>query len=128
MARTSPMAGGSQADPLPSSLEPWLLRAVVAKLADKGMPGMLRHKGWSALATATLVGSALAVYVQACPRQPDRKTEAGGTSLGGHIPARASGAGAAEVQPIAEHPEQRLTAREQEFWETLQTTLGQSED
>ena len=89
---------------------------------------MLRHNGWSALATATLVGSALAVCVQAFPRQPDRKTEAGGTSPGGHIPARAGGAGAAEVQPIAEHPEQRLTAREQEFWGTLQTTLRQSED
>ena len=89
---------------------------------------MLRHNGWSALATATLVGSALAVCVQAFPRQPDRKTEAGGTSPGGHIPARAGGAGAAEVQPIAEHPEQRLTAREQEFWGTLRTTLRQSED
>ena len=65
---------------------------------------MLRHNGWSTLATATLVGSALAVCVQAFPRQPDRKTEAGGTSPGGHIPARAGGAGAAEVEPIAETP------------------------
>src|SRR5215207_9479129 len=89
---------------------------------------MLRHNGWSALTTAMLVGSALAVYVQAFPRQPDRKTEAGGTSTGGHIPARTSGAGETGVQPIAEHPEQRLTAREQDFEEALQTTLGQSED
>src|SRR5215213_9260433 len=89
---------------------------------------MLRHNGSTAVAIAMLVGSALAVYVQAFLRQPDRKTEAEGISIGGHIPARTNGAGAAGVQPVIKHPEQRLTAREQDFRETLQTTLGQSED
>src|SRR3954471_18554987 len=89
---------------------------------------MLRHKGRSALSTTTLVGSALAVYVQAFPRQPDRQTEADATSMGGHMLAQTSSAEAAEAQPITEHPEQRLTAREQDTRETLQTTPGRSED
>ena len=89
---------------------------------------MLRHKGRSALATTTLVGSALAVYVQAFPRQPDRQTQADATSMGGHILAQPSSAEAAEAQPITEHPEQQLPAPEQNTRETLQTTPGQSEN
>ena len=76
---------------------------------------MLRHKGRSALATTTLVGSALAVYVQAFPRQPDRQTQADATSMGGHILAQPSSAEAAEAQPITEHPEQQLPARRAEY-------------
>src|SRR4051794_8625753 len=89
---------------------------------------MLRHKGRSALATTTLVGSALAVYVQAFPRQPDRQTEADATSMGGHMLAQTSSAEAAEAQPITEHPEQRLTARGEDTREALQTPPGRSED
>src|SRR3954465_4600573 len=89
---------------------------------------MLRHKGRSALATTTLVGSALAVYVQAFPRQPDRQTEADATSMGGHMLAQTSSAEAAEAQPIREPPEQPPTAREKDTRETLQTTPGRSED
>src|SRR4051794_7030844 len=89
---------------------------------------MLRHKGRSALATTTLVGSALAVYVQAFPRQPDRQTQADATSMGGHILAQTSSAEAAEAQPITEHPEQQLPAPEQNARETLQPTPGQSEN
>ena len=111
-----------------TALEPWLLRPVVAKLADKGMAGHAQAQWMEYPRDGDARGQRSCRVRPSVSEAAGQEDRSGGTSPGGHIPARAGGAGAAEVQPIAEHPEQRLTAREQEFWGTLQTTLRQSED